>query len=192
MGNLEKEVKKKIRATKIQKAILAVIANAGLLTVAALAPNVLQSLQTFGLIPKTKRDKNHSINMSRDRLLKAGLIKYSEEHYLCLTSAGEKVLKKFEFSNYNIVKPKRWDGKWRMLIFDIKEYHKPIREKVRNTLISIGFMKLQNSVWVYPYDCEDLITLIKADLAVGKEVLYVIADKIENDKNMLTYFGLKR
>jgi len=53
-------------------------------------------------------------------------------------------------------------------------------------------MRLQNSVWVYPYDCEDLITLLKADFEIGKEVLYVIADKIENEKVLLKDFGLER
>ena len=78
-----------------------------------------------------------------------------------------------------------------MLIFDIREERKILREKVRNTLRCIGFEKLQKSVWVYPYDCEDLITLLKADFKVGKDILYIIADKIENDRWLKKKFGLK-
>ena len=75
-------------------------------------------------------------------------------------------------------------------MYDMKEPRKKLRDRLRATLIDLGFVKLQNSVWVYPYDCEDLITLIKADSKIGQEVLYVIADTIENDKHLKEMFGL--
>src|SRR3989339_239988 len=93
---------------------------------------------------------------------------------------------------YKLPHPKCWDKKWRVLIFDIPEKRKYLREKIRNTLGAIGFSQLQKSVWVYPYDCEDLIALLKADFKVGKDVLYVIADKIEYDAPLRAKFGLKR
>jgi len=49
---------------------------------------------------------------------------------------------------------------------------------------------LQDSVWVYPYDCEDFINLMKADFKIGKDLLYVVADKIENDKFLAQHFKL--
>jgi DNA-binding transcriptional regulator PaaX len=104
-----------------------------------------------------------------------------------LTKKGERELEKI---GDVITKPKKWDGKWRILIFDITETKKSTRDNIRRTLINIGFIKLQNSVWVFPYDCEDLITLLKVDLMVGKEMLYIIADKIENDSILKGRFGL--
>ena len=77
-----------------------------------------------------------------------------------------------------------------MLIFDIPEKRKSLREKVRTTLVSLGFKRLQDSVWVYPDDCEDLITLLKADFRVGKDLLYLIVDTIENDRVLREYFGI--
>ena len=61
---------------------------------------------------------------------------------------------------------------------------------MRRTIESVGFVKLQQSVWVYPYDCEDFITLMKADFKIGKDVLYVIADKIEYDRPLKEMFEL--
>lgn len=55
----------------------------------------------------------------------------------------------------------------------------------------IGFVRLQDSVWVYPYDCEDFIALLKAELKVGKDVLYAIVDTIEFDKHIRRHFGLR-
>src|SRR3989344_5740250 len=67
---------------------------------------------------------------------------------------------------------------------------KGLRDKIRNTLLSMGFLKLQNSAWIYPYDCEDLINLLKADFKVGKDLLYLIVDSIENDKSFRKSFAL--
>ena len=53
-----------------------------------------------------------------------------------------------------------------------------------------GFLCIQGSVWVYPYDCEDLVALLKADLHIGKDVLYTIVEKIENDAWIKKHFNL--
>ena len=55
----------------------------------------------------------------------------------------------------------------------------------------IGFVRLQDSVWVYPYDCEDLIVLLKADFKIGKDVLYMIVDEMEGDTHLRKEFGLR-
>ena len=188
MGNLETEVKKEIRATKIQKAILQTIATAGILSVALLAPNALQALKMFGLSKKIKMNREHSINASRKRLVEKGLVEYSKNGMLFLTSLGQKRLEQIERMEYKVKIPQKWDGKWRVLIFDIKEKKRSVRDKIRITLNHIGFIKLQNSVWVFPYDCEDLITLLKADFGIGREVLYMIVDKIENDDILRRHF----
>src|SRR3989344_4088802 len=123
----------------------------------------------------------------------AGLItlkKTSQGKFARLTSKGKELLTKVEENNYQLEKPKRWDKKWRMIVFDISEKRKKVRDQLRRTLVSIGFVHMQHSVWVYPYDCEDLINLLKADFMIGKDVLYVIADRIENDKWLREYFNL--
>jgi len=115
----------------------------------------------------------------------------SDNGKLRLTQKGESVLRTLEARNYAQQKPSRWDGKWRVLIFDIPEYRKSTREKIRRTVMEIGFIRLQDSVWIYPYDCEDLLTLLKADLKVGKDLLYMIVDSLEGDAKIRLFFGLK-
>ncbi|MEI8339257.1 MAG: CRISPR-associated endonuclease Cas2 [bacterium] len=178
--------------TKIQKAILGCVAVAGVLGVAMVAPNAFQALKIFGVDSKLTTNTKRTLNKSRKRLVDGGLLEYTKDGYLTLTTLGRKALQKAENSNYQITIPDKWDKKWRVLIFDIKESKKSLRDKVRNTLISIGFVKLQNSVWVFPYDCEDLITLLKADFSIGREVLYMIVDRIENEETLLKYFGTKK
>lgn len=187
MGNLEKESKKRTRRNNIQKIVLQSIATAGILSIAILAPNALQVLKMFGYKPQG-RDREVLLR-SRSRLVKQGLLKY-ENDFITLTEKGKEMLRRLQIKE-TVVIQKKWDKKWRIVIFDIKEYRRTLRDKLRLTLTSIGFKRLQHSVWVFPYDCEDFITLLKADFKIGKDVLYIIADTIENDKSLKQYFGLK-
>lgn len=100
-------------------------------------------------------------------------------------------MRRFECAQSILLEPERWDRKWRLLIFDIREKRKSCRDKLRLTLVNLGFIRLQNSVWVYPYDCEEYIALLKADFKIGKELLYIIADEVEGDHVLKRYFGLE-
>jgi CRISPR-associated endonuclease Cas2 len=185
MGKLETDLKSKIRMSKIQRGVLSTIAVAGMIAIGAVPVRALSSL----LLKGDKRRHRSRIETSFSRLMKAGLVEVRDGH-ACLTKEGENCMKRLETSDFQMEKPKKWDGKWRIIIFDIPERRKVLRNKMRDTFIRIGFVRLQDSVWVYPYDCEDLITFLKADFKIGKDLLYIIADKIENDKTLKTSFGL--
>ena len=187
MGNIESKSRKRKSRSDIQKAILTSVKVAGLLTVAVVAPNAIQCLKSFGITPG-KRQKEIMVR-SRDRLIEGNLLKY-ESGTIRLTEKGQARLDFLEMKDWKINKPRKWDGRWRMLIFDIPETRKSLREKIRLTLSSVGFLRLQDSVWIYPYDCEDLVSLLKADFRVGKDLLYLIVDSVENDKSFKKSFGL--
>jgi DNA-binding transcriptional regulator PaaX len=76
------------------------------------------------------------------------------------------------------------------VIFDIKEPHRATRDSLRRGLQAAGFEKLQDSVWVHPYPCEEFVALLKADMRVGKDVLYIVAEEIENEGALRRTFGL--
>ena len=187
MGIIENKSHKRKVKGDIQKAILSVVKITGFISLAILAPNSLQYLKKFGIIPGKRQ--REIIKRSRDNLIANGLLKY-ENGFIKLTEKGEVKLQLFEMQDWKIDKPKKWDGKWRMLIFDIPERKRPLREKIRNTLLDIGFLRLQDSVWIYPYACEDLVNLLKADFRVGKDLLYLIVDSLENDGNFRKLFSL--
>ena len=194
MGQLEKELRQKERIGKTQKIILSAIATAGVISIAILAPNALQA---FGMISKTvERKRKYEIKSSLAKLANRNLIEFQKNKngytVARLTANGEKILRLAKINNYQIKKPKKWDGKWRVITFDIKEERKSTRNKIRHTLKTIGFRQLHKSVWVYPYDCEDFITLLKADFRIGRDLLYMIVWKMEHEKPLLNYFKLKR
>ena len=56
---------------------------------------------------------------------------------------------------------------------------------------SFGFICLQQSVWIYPYPCENIINLLKQYLDLKGEVLYMTIESIENDNWLREDFRLK-
>ena len=49
------------------------------------------------------------------------------------------MVESFDFDNFEFEKPKRWDGKWRILIFDIREKVRRRRDEFRCYLLRLGF-----------------------------------------------------
>lgn len=149
--------------------------------------------ESFSDILKTNRQKLEYSNTIK-RMIKKGLLNFlnkNGEIYVVLTKTG-KITAEFILQNYHQkIKPKTWDKKWRLVMFDIPEKRKKIRNLLRFHLKKIGFAQIQNSVWVYPYDCEEIIVIIKTYFNLNNEVLYLTTDYIENNQKLLKYFKLK-
>jgi len=189
MGKIEEKSRKRKRKQDLQKAILGVVATTAVLATALVAPNILKEFEKLGILGERKKE---GISRARDQLLKEGLLSRDSRGYLIITETGQRRLIDRKISSYSLEKPKRWDGKWRVITFDIPERRKRTRDQIRQTLSHIGFVRLQDSVWVYPYNCEDLIALLKADMLIGKDMLYLIVDSIEGDTGLKKHFGLER
>ena len=154
-----RELRKRPRFGKVAKAILCSVGAVGFLTMAMIAPNAVQMLGV-----EDSRRKEWYMYKVRDDLVRRGLLQKvtrGKRNGYELTDKGEEIATAYELRNLTIKKPWNWDGNWRIVIFDIPEFRKGIREEVRSTLVSLGFIPLQKSAWVYPYPCAEIITLIK-------------------------------
>ncbi len=187
MGKLEESTKRKARKGEVQKLILESVKTVGVLSIGLITPNVLKTMARLGIISHQRQEE--TISSSASKLVQKGLLEFNGKYYE-LTKKGNRRLEQFKLFDYKFDRPARWDKKWRIVIFDIPEKKRGRRDEIRRLLTLAGFYKLQNSVWVYPHDCEDIIGLLKADLGVGKDVLYIIADEIENDKYLRQHFSL--
>lgn len=187
MGKLEVASRRKARRGEIQKLILESVKLAGVLSIGLVAPNVIGAMDRLGLI--SNKRQGEIVSSSASKLSKKGLLKFNGKFYE-LTVQGERKLRQLEMRGFKLTKPKKWDSKWRVVIFDIPEKKKKERDRIRALLRTAGFSLLQDSVWVYPYDCEDIIGLLKTDLGVGRYLLYMIVDEIENDKHLRSEFNL--
>ena len=193
MGKIEIEAKEKRRRRYLRDALLASIAISGVILVASIAPNALAQLR---YLPAMKRARlRYKAKTTLGRLAMQGLITFEKregKNYARITPAGrEALLLEQRKADIRDGKKRRWDKRWRVIIFDIQERRRKVRDRLRIIMRGLGFVRLQDSVWVYPYDCEDLMALLKADLKLGSAVLYMVVEHIENDKHLLAHFDLK-
>jgi DNA-binding transcriptional regulator PaaX len=192
MGVLENESKKTRRLQAFQQGLLAAAAIGGVILIAATIPNAAQLLRYMPGYKKGARF-NHQAKTALGRLAAKGLLTFEErdgKRYARPTEAGERLLAFESIRAGNVKKPKRWDGRWRVVLFDIPERRRRVRNRLRVFMQEYGFVRLQDSVWIYPYDCEDLIALAKADFRIGADALYMIAEQLERDKHLREHFGL--
>jgi CRISPR-associated endonuclease Cas2 len=173
---------------EIAKIILTVIAVAGILPLAFVAPNAVQLFKIF--TDKKPYKINFRFNRAVMQLEKRGLVKIARGK-ISLTPKGEKELEFYNLKEKIMSRPKKWDKKWRIVIFDVWEKRRRVRDAVREQLRRFGFVHLQNSVWIYPYECQEIIELLKTNYKLRPAVLYIIADKVENDEALKEKFGLK-
>jgi phenylacetic acid degradation operon negative regulatory protein len=62
---------------------------------------------------------------------------------------------------------REWDGKWRMVIFDVPESDRPLRARMRRRLMLEGFGCLQKSVWISPSPFGPMIDELKGAKVEG-------------------------
>lgn len=178
------------------KAVLGAVAIAGVLSVALVAPNALQIVRALKRYDAKKSKRYQSpayVRKEVEKLRRKKMITVFErdgETMVRLTDKGRQELLRYQLKEKKLER-RRWDGKWRLIIFDIAEKRRGVRDRVRQEMLSFGFQRLQDSVWVYPYECEQVVTLLKADNKVGKDLLYIVAGEIENSAWLEKRFHLK-
>ena len=107
-----------------------------------------------------------------------------------LTRLGLNKIKQIEYDSLTI-KRLDWDGKWRILVFDIPEDERNKRTIFRNKLKDLGFYNFQRSVFLTPFPCEKEIEIIKQFLKIEASVHLVTADRFPGDKILVSKFNLK-
>lgn len=194
MGKLEESTQKRRRKENIQKTVLAVVAATGGLAVSLLAPNIFMAFP--GIMGKQRYKLAFQGRTAVGKLAAKGHVRFVEKHgskRIEITEAGRRAFMLEEEKALLAAKrPKRWDKRWRLVMFDIPQSRRRDRDHLRATVRECGFLRLQDSVWVYPYDCEELVMLLKADMRIGKDVLYAIVESIENDDWIKKHFGLAK
>lgn len=96
----------------------------------------------------------------------------------------------YQFNDMELKSSRRWDKKWRIVLFDIPESKKHIRDALRKKLKNLGFLEFQKSVFIYPYPCQDEINFIINFFDI-EDCVYYLEAPISSDYNFCRYFRLK-
>jgi len=181
---------KKIDRADITRIILETIKVAGVLSVALLAPNVVQCLAMFHK-KKPRYNTGYYVKNKIPRLVRKGLVtvaKGQDGWMIFLTSKGEYTLNQYRISEKYQSRPVRWDRKWRMVIFDIPEKDRALRNYIRAELRSFGFEKWQDSVWVSAYDRQLSVDLMIAEFGLERRLRYFIVPSFDGDEDIQKMF----
>ncbi|OHA88916.1 MAG: CRISPR-associated endonuclease Cas2 [Candidatus Zambryskibacteria bacterium RIFCSPHIGHO2_02_FULL_43_14] len=106
-----------------------------------------------------------------------------------LSSEGKRAALTYNLDKM-VVKRHKWDKKWRIVIFDIPEKKKKIREMFRYQLKRLGFIELQRSVFVISFECRNEIEYIVEFYNIRKFVRFIEASHIDNELDLKHRFSL--
>lgn len=172
--------------------ILTILAKVGAIGLIFAFPGAASAIGSLVLGDKTYdrwRTKNIVSRLAKSKLID---IKYKDDGTVIavITQKGMVRALSYKLETMQLIKPKYWDKKWRVVIFDIPEKLKSSREIFRMRLQQLGLYKLQDSVYVLPYKCFDEIEFLRQIYSIPDTVLYLLVDKLEGDDFLKNHFDL--
>ena len=186
---IEDRVAQRQKRQRIQDIVLTGLYATTAVGLAIAAPNTLQLLRYVQKYLGPQENVDKRLYQALARLRAKGLV--TKQNTLTKSGRARAVgLDSIEAVAPTI--PLRWDRKWRVVMFDIWETRKAERDQLRGVLLRMGFVKLQASVWIFPYPCEELFVFVRTQLRLGPAVRYMVVDEIDNDRALRIEFDLPK
>lgn len=182
-----------IKKNSVAVGVLKALALTGLVLVAASSPYFGLGL-IKGFKKRGDRREWKKFYASLDYLNRRGYVKLlgreGEKIKVKITRSGEDVIKSFEIDKIYLKKQESWDGKWRVIIFDVPIEKNPKRRAFTDKIKELGFIMIQKSVWAYPHECYEEIMLLRKFYGIQKFVSYFEAIEIEDEREWRGRFNL--
>ncbi|OGI59532.1 hypothetical protein A2814_03315 [Candidatus Nomurabacteria bacterium RIFCSPHIGHO2_01_FULL_38_19] len=183
------------RKAQIIQITLCILAVASLPTLVFIAASMGNAVQVFKQFENSKRFSKRQVQNSFTHLHHQKLIEYvcdkDGKTIIKITKKGKARLRAFAIDLIEIRKPKKWDKKWRLMLFDIPMRFTKGREALRYHLKKLNFFQFQKSAWIYPYPCEDEIIFIADFFGIGKYVEILTVEDILKDDKLKKHFTLQ-
>ena len=153
---------------------------------------------SFQIIKGIKKEwdwiNRQNLKRAIKKLYESKLIKEKENPdgtiTLILTDKGKEKALTFNLDEMEIKKPKQWDGKWRIVLFDVPERTRKTRDAFRHHLKQLNFYEFQKSVFIHPYECKDEIEYLIEFYDARKFIRFIIADSLDNELHLKNHFKL--
>lgn len=153
--------------------------------------NAVQVFKMFkGSSNYSKKQIRSAVNSIKNQKLIEYIADKDGKTTVKITIKGEVRLRTFAIDLIKIKKHKKWDGRWRLVMYDFPIRFKKARNAFRWKLKDLGFFQFQKSAWIYPYLCEDEIIFIADFFGVGKHVEILTVESILRDDKLKKYFHL--
>lgn len=201
MKNNDKGMKKEVKKFKPNEVTQYILAALGIGVVLGgsifITPNfpivlggILKIIEEFRGIKIPKKKMMRTLRKLEERKL-ISLERKGDEVYVTVKDKNNLQILKYSLREVlNLKKKKKWQGKWFLVVFDVPEEERIKRNYLRKFLKEIGFYPYNQSVYVFPYECEKEISLIKKIVEGGTYINYIIVERLERESQLKTYFGL--
>lgn len=150
------------------------LAYGGAIGTALAAPNSTVLIDTY-MKHLDKKSASRTLRYMKYRKLVEVREKNGEFQFR-LTRKGRDKFESIVIEELSIPKPARWDRKWRAVVFDIPASYSYKRKVLLHKLRVMDFYKLQDSVWIHPFECEKEVGVIVKHLGLGAYVSFMVVD----------------
>jgi DNA-binding transcriptional regulator PaaX len=172
------------------KVILLVLAAAGGLAVAIAMPNLVRAFAgQYGSGKYNQRQIKRALDYAkRKKLVIVG--EEGDKVVVKISNAGKDKILKYKLEEMTLPRQAKWDKKWRLVFSDIPEKFKKNRNAFSLKMKQLGFIAIQRSVWVWPYDCDEEIDFIKEIYGIKSFVITAVAGQIDRAPGLIRMFDL--
>ncbi len=138
-----------------------------------------------------KRPTRREVQRQLYNLEEVGLIKKSGTYgkaEFAITKTGIEELEKLTFLKYKQPKIAKWDGRWRLVAFDIPEPLRDARHHIRRLLKELGFKQLQLSLWIHPLPYLEAFHAIQKAYGIEQHLQLLEVVDFQPTGNMMKHF----
>lgn len=183
----------KIKVNPKVKDVLKLLAAGAILTTVVLFPGIAALGPLIKEVQKNREKKEwEKFNLWRlrqviKRLERQKVVEITDD-VVKITDKGRNKSLRFDLDNMKL--KRKTDGRWRLIIYDIANLKKPQRELFRKMLKKLNLLRLQKSIYMTPFVCDDEIEYLRQLFDIGNDVLVLKITGIENEQAYKRYFGI--
>jgi hypothetical protein len=174
------------------KDILRVVAAVGIIGIIFTCPPAGAALGTLFLDGKPYR--RWKVRSTLDQLVRQKYVSVKNHEdgsiTVTITKQGMTRALTYQLNTMRLTVPKKWDKKWRVVMFDVPNRYGRTRDVFRKRLEQLGLRMVQKSVFISPYPCFKEVEFLRELYGIAITVQYLLVEKIEGDAQLKHQFNL--
>ncbi len=174
--------------TKTSRILLWMCAGVSALESLLITPYELRRQALFGKLFKNTTGATSFLHY----LLRKGYIRYvdrNNKRFLQITKKGElRIL----LAKSKIFTRSKWDGKWRVIVFDIPEESSTQRNHFRRMLKDLNYRQLQASVFISPFPMNREAVEYLKETGLMNYIRFLKVEEMDDDSDLRKLFKLSK
>ena len=170
-----------VAVSGLTKGVLIILGAGAVIGAALVFPGIGILYKAFKKEQWEKARRRGILRATIKRLERQKLVSWAEknnETRLILTDKGKKKVLQYNIDGLKVNDTKKWDGLWRVVVFDIPEGKRLVRNQFREKLKQMGLVPLQRSVFICRFSCKDEIDFLTHAFEIHPFVHYIVAKEV--------------